>query len=844
ALARADAPAPYATFVQGAQVQNGLFNVIRKDGKVYMEIAPSQLDTDFIMSAEQVNGIGGWGVIPGGISSFDRIIRFSRNDQKIVVTWPNTYFIAPGNDPAQRAIKRTFADSVVGVAPIVASDATTGHVVFDASFLLGDIYDLSAVLKGVTNTEDPEQQYHLDPDRTLFGPTKAFPDNTIVTADQTWACDNPQVVDNVPDPRTLLVRMAYNFVLPPNDGDYMPRLADPRVGYFDTAFLNFATDSDYTRVKHYAIRWNMQPSDPSKPMSPAKHPMIYYMSDNVPYQYRDSIRKGILHWNAAFERIGISNAIQVLDQPSDPNYDPDDVRYNTIIWLTESNSGGYAAESQIWDPRTGQEIRTNIVIDADVMSFANTSWQFLTQPTAGGAGNQLNGLDVAYAIGKEREASFGRIALAAMGHPLTGSALATYNDQMLQSFVVHESGHGFGLQHNFMASMAYTAKQVQSLAFTEKYGVATSVMEYSPLNLWPKGYPQGTYWQTVLGPYDYHAIHWGYARVPGARTPEEEVPTLNRWASVWSNPLFRFASDEDVDYASAHAIDPRVAQWDLTNDPLSWGETQLKLTHDLFSGLDRHWPELGNSYDQERAAFGTVFQVYLIAATWPEHYIGGEYLSRALPGDPGAQPPLVQVPRAEELHAFQLLDKYLFSDGAWSISPVTLNRLVYSEWESNPSAVWAYNPQPRHDMPVAEMAEGLAEQQLARMFQPLMLERVDDLALKAKPGSTMSLTDLFDWTQRSLFGDLHDPKLQTIGEVHRAIQQWYARKLVQIWLAPDPGTPYDGQSMARAELVDLQGTLAGALGRSGLDEVTRAHLASLQDVVTRALTARQMVPAP
>ncbi len=104
-----------------------------------------------------------------------------------------------------------------------------------------------------------------------------------------------------------------------------------------------------------------------------------------------------------------------------------------------------------------------------------------------------------------------------MGHPLTGSALDTYNDQLIQSFIVHESGHGFGLQHNFIGSMAYTAKELQSKSFTEKYGVATSVMEYSPLNLWPKGYRQGTYWQTVLGPYDYHAIHWGYARVPGAR---------------------------------------------------------------------------------------------------------------------------------------------------------------------------------------------------------------------------------------------------------------------------------------------------------------------------------------
>ncbi len=126
---------------------------------------------------------------------------------------------------------------------------------------------------------------------------------------------------------------------------------------------------------------------------------------------------------------------------------------------------------------------------------------------------------------------------------------------------------------------------------------------------------------------------------PERATPQDEVPTLNRWASVWTNPLFRFASDEDVDYGSGHAIDPRVAQWDLTNDPLSWGETQLKLSHDLFSSLDQHWPQPGNTYDQERAAFSAVLrQVYVVAATWPEHYMGGEYLSRSYPGDPKAQP--------------------------------------------------------------------------------------------------------------------------------------------------------------------------------------------------------------
>lgn len=835
-------PVAYPKFVDGAQIQNGLFNIIRKRGKVYIEIAPSQLDQDFIQTAETVNGLGGWNYIPGGISSTVHIIRFTRNDDKIVVTWPNTYFIAPGNDPAQRTIKRTFANSTVAVAPIVATDAASGHVVFDASFFLTDVYNLAAQLKQITGPDKPDEAYSLDPDRTLFGPTKAFPLNVIIDADQTWKSDNPQVVDNVPDARAIQFRIAYNIVAPPSDGDYMPRMADDRVGYFDSPYLNFAGDASFTRIVRYVVRWNMQPSDPTKPLSPAKHPMIYYLSSEIPAQYREPIRKGILRWNAAFEKIGLSGAVQVKDQPDDPNFDPDDVRNNTVIWLTQSNSGGYAAENPLMDPRTGQMIRTNIVIDADVMAFSNQGWQVLIEPTGGASGISLRARERAYAQVRARQGAFGKVALDAMGHPLSGSALAQYNDDLLQSFVVHEAGHGFGLQHNFISSMAYSARQLQSKDFTSKYGVATSVMEYAPLNLWPKGYKQGTYWQVVLGPYDYHAIRWGYARIAGARTPQDEVPTLNRWAGAWTNPLYRFASDEDVDYNSAHAIDPRVAIWDLTSDPLAWSGAQLKLTHDLLFGLDSRWPRLGHSYDEERAAFGLVLSQWLTAAATPEHYVGGEYLSRAHAGDPGAPPPLVQVSRSDQRRAFDLLDKYVLSDGAWSFSPALLNRLVYSEWEPFVTAQWAYDPQPRHDMPIAEMGEAFATQQLETLFQPLMFSRLDDLSLKAKPSATMSLTDLFDWTQNSLYGDMRDPKLKTIGQVHRALQQWYARKLAQIWLAPAPATPYDAQSLARANLVALRGDLKLALGRSGLDELTRAHLESLQDVVNRALDARQVIP--
>jgi len=833
-------PAPYAKFISGAQVQNGLFNVIRKDGKVYLEIAPAQLDQDYIQTAELANGLGGYGVLPGGIGSSALIIRFTRNDDKVVVTWPNTYFIAPGNEPAQRAIKRTFANSMVAVAPLAATDATNGHIVVDASFLLGDIYNLSAALKAVTGADKPDQAYSLDADRTLFGPTKAFPQNVVIDADQTWKSDNPQTVDNVPDPRTLFMRVAYNIAQPPNDG-YVPRIADDRVGYFDAPHLNFATDSNYTRVVHYVIRWNLQPSDPGLPVSKAKNPIIYYLSKDIPTQYRETIREAILRWNAAFAKAGISDAVVVRDQPDDPAWDPDDIRYNTVIWLTESNSGSFAAASPVFDPRTGESIRANIVIDADWLNVLYSLGHYIA-PSARSMHAAFPADERELSSAMAREAVFGRVALETSGQPMSGPALDTFVHDALLWTIMHESGHALGLAHNFIGTQAYTVKEMQSRDFTSTHGLSSSVMDYVGVNVWPKGYGQGgAYWQTILGPYDYHAIHWGYARIPGVTTPQDEVPTLDRWASVWSNPIYRFASDEDAGYEDAHAIDPRVARWDLTNDPLTWSAARLQLSDELMRTLDSRWPQPGRTYDQERVAFTWVFNERLAASAQPEHFIAAEYLSRAHAGDPGAQPPLQQVPRALEQRAFSLLDRYLFSDGAWNFSPAMLNRLVYSEWEPFVNATWAYDPQPRHDMPVAEMAEGFAYQELATMFQPLMLERLNDLPLKAKPGTTMSITDLFDWTQSSIYGDLSDPKLRSIGEVHRAVQQFYARLLAQIWLAPQPGTPYDAQSLARSKLVSLRGDLTRTLGRPSLDELTRAHLQSLQDVVGRALDARQVI---
>jgi hypothetical protein len=840
-------PAPYAEFTKGAVAQHGLFTLWRKDGHVYIEVSPKQLDVDYIQTAVPRNGIGGYFFFNGSTDwAPARLIRFSRVDDKIAITWPNTDFVATPGSPAARAVAQTFAPSLVDVAPIASIDEATGDVVLDAAPFLGDVLDTATALKLVLNIQNPEHGYRLDSQRTFFGPTKAFPQNVLIEADQTFASDSPNVVDNVPDPRSIQIKVDYNIAQAPDNSDYMPRLADDRVGYFDNTHLDFSDDNTRSRDLRYIIRWNQQPSDPSKPMSPSKHPLVFYISNSVPVEYRGAIRDALLTWNKAFEPIGISDAVQVKDQPDpsvDPTWDPDDIRYNVIRWLTESNGGGFAEAQLIYDPRTGQEFHTGIVIDSDLMLFNNLGWAFEVQPNVARP-KGFSAVEARYATGMRREAGFGVLALQSMGLISGYQVPEQFKYEFMKAIVLHESGHDMGLQHNFIGSEAYTGKQLQSRAFTSRYGVATSVMEYAPINLWPKGYSQGNYWQNVLGPYDYYVIHWGYGRIPGARVPSDEKPTLDRWASAWSDPRFAFASDEDVAYFNAHAIDPRVNHWDLSNDTLGWCGTRLKLAEDLIGSLNQRFPRSGQPFEEERDAFGFPVGEYLTCADIAEHFIGGEYLSRAHQGDPRSAMPLTPEPRAEELRAFGMLDRYVFGDSAWQLSPTLLNRMVYSEWAPFwENGQWAYNPTDRHDVPVVELIGGFQNGELQTIFQPLMLQRIDDLVTKAKPGQTMSLADLFSWTQSSVFGDLRPGRVGPIPLIHRNLQQNYVTLLSGLLLTPQAGTPFDAQSLARSELTSLQGDLRSALASTRLDATTRAHLEYLQVRVSRTLDARTVIPA-
>ncbi len=802
----APATPSYDDFIKGAQVQSGLFPIITKDDKVYLAIAADQLDQLFIETSVPTTGLGGFGPAPGEpYVAPARMIEFSRYGNKIVMYWPNTNFLAPAGSPQAQSVEASFPTSVIATEPVAATDAN-GTVVISASAFLGDVAGLAGNFQALI--ADPSEGYRLDPARSFFTKTAAFPENDLLEVSQTWASENPNLIDNVPDPRSIAVRMEYNLVQAPND-NYMPRIADDRVGYFETSYLDFGNDQTYARQTYYLSRWNFAPATPGRP-SAATHPLVFTISKDVPLEYRQTVKNALLTWNDAFRRVGILNAIQVQDQPDDPTWDPADMRHNMVRWI-DTSMPQYGAEALIVnDPRTGEEINVGVNVDAVVGTGNNTSYTYFVAP--------MRGL------------------------PDDPSARSAFVQQSIRATVLHESGHDFGLQHNFMGSMAYTAAQLQSQSFTDKYGIASSVMEYAPLNVWPKGTPQGDYSQVALGPYDYHAIEYGYGYIAGARTPQDELSALRRIASAWNVPNFRFGSDEDVSFNSGHAIDPRIQQFDLTNDPLGWCDVELRAERGVMNAVNSRFPLSGRPNDDAREGFLVPLRQYGRCATMAAHTIGGEYLSRSRAGDPGGASPLAYVPRSQEVRAWRQMDQYLFSDAAWKFNPAVLTRLTYTEASIlNGGGSWAYNPPDRHDVAVVEVAATDQDIALNEMFAPLTLQRIDDLSLKYGTGKTMDLSDLFDWAQASIFGDLGRGRAASDGVVLRNLQSRYARRLALLWVKPASGTPDDARALARAELVNLQHDANAASGRGGLDDLTRAHLEALSAAAQQALSAQTSV---
>ena len=79
------------------------------------------------------------------------------------------------------------------------------------------------------------------------------------------------------------------------DSNYSPRIADDRVGHFQTIFLqdysDMYTDSPYIR---YINRWKLEKKNPNARMSEPVEPIVFWVENTVPKSFEKHLEMAFL----------------------------------------------------------------------------------------------------------------------------------------------------------------------------------------------------------------------------------------------------------------------------------------------------------------------------------------------------------------------------------------------------------------------------------------------------------------------------------------------------------------------------------------------------------------------
>jgi hypothetical protein len=360
-------------------------------------------------------------------------------------------------------------------------------------------------------------------------------------------------------------------------------------------------------------------------------------------------------------------------------------------------------------------------------------------------------------------------------------------------------------------------------------------MDYTPVNLAAPGERQADYFPTRLGVYDEWAIEYGYQTFPNIRSSADERIPLSRIASRSTEPGLAYGTDED---ATAISIDPRIQPFDLSSDPLAYDDQQFRVDEDVAARLTHRYPGDTRSFQDLRSGLITVLRNELGAAVLASKYVGGIYSSRSHRDQPGGTLPFQAVSRAQQRRAFDLVDRWILSSRAFAFSPELLNAAGPNRYGIH----WGASGISRPDFPIREVIAEVQDDVISEMFSPVNLARIADQELKVRrPGDTMTMADLFAWTNAAIYDDVGRP---TIAPAHRELQRRFADLEMEIaslsvLYVELLNLPRETQAVARYNLIKLDARLDRGVA-AARDEGTRAHLVDLRARVRGLLHAQNV----